>query len=558
MKTKTRLSLLLGAMLLLVSILAVVSLATIWRLRSEGMAVIKANYDSVSHMQAMHAVLDTVQDAARRQALLGELLAKQKTNITEHMERPATEALAKALDSLAADPAAVLPLRRAMARVFAVNLAAIESKALAQQELADRAVVWISFTATFAFLLAFTLFLSTPGLVVAPIRVLTEGIDRIASGHYDERITLNSKDEFGHLATRFNSMAAELQRWSNSNLSRIMAEKNRAEAVINSLRYPSIGVDEHQHILFMNHQAGELLGLDPGELVGMPVEEAGARNDLLAHILRSGGSTTFKAVLEGREQQFTVENSPISSGAERAGIVYTLYNVTPYLERDQAKTMFLATISHEMKTPLASTDIGLGLLERQQATRLTADQAAILSDLRKDHQRLVRIVSELLDMAQAETGRVRVSVAEHELSAIVHEAAGALQATAQARDILVEIRLKDHTQTVMADMDKATWSLINLLSNALRHAPRGSSVTIGSNVEDGHVQLCVADAGPGLAPDQLEHLFERFVPHATNGTGLGLSIAKELMRAMGGDITYRPGDPSGAVFCMHFADVPVH
>ena len=206
-----------------------------------------------------------------------------------------------------------------------------------------------------------------------------------------------------------------------------------------------------------------------------------------------------------------------------------------------------------MKTPLASTDIGLGLLERQQASRLTADQAAILSDLRKDHQRLVRIVSELLDMAQVETGRVRVEVGEHPLEAIVQEAVEAMRATAAAKRIRMDVRLERPKMSVKADADKAIWSLINLLSNALRHSPDRSTVTISSTVEGTGALLAVADQGPGLTDEQRAHLFEPFEPHAVGGTGLGLSISRDFMRAMGGDIALSSTSPQGSMFTIRFA-----
>lgn len=559
MKTKSRLYLLLGVMLLLVTALAIASLVTIWQMRGSGFAVIKANYNSITYMQAMVDVVDSDGDPAQRQARLNEQLALQQLNVTEPPERAATDRLATAVDAHGRapdDPEVMTELRRAIAGVLEVNRAAIVHKAEAQEQLGNRAVIWISFGATIAFVIAFTLFLSMPEFFVDPIRKLTEGIDRIAAGHYDERVALERKDEFGHMAERFNSMAAELERWSTSNLSQIMAEKARAEAVINCLRHPSIGVDDQERILFMNRQAAELLGVDPGELLGQPLAKAAAHNDLLAFIVQPQGSSTFKAVLNGREQQFTVDRTPIEADNNLLGTVYMLHNVTPYLERDEAKTMFLATISHELKTPLASTDIGLGLLERHQATQLTADQAAILGDLRKDHQRLVRIVSELLDMAQVETGRVRLEMGHHALGPLLREAVDALKATAVNRKVLLVVPPVEHALAVHADTEKAIWSLINIIGNALRHGPERATVTISCMPSADEVLVAVADQGPGLNPDQQAHLFERFAPHAGSGTGLGLSIARELMRAMGGDITFRNGSPSGSVFTLHFKAAP--
>ncbi|MBS1942606.1 MAG: HAMP domain-containing protein [Bacteroidetes bacterium] len=556
MKTKPRLYLLLGVMLLLVTALAITSLVTIWHMRGSGFAVIKANYNSIQYMQSMVDALDTEPDPAKQRTALEVQLALQQQNVTEAPERAATDRLVQAVSAFHRAPddlVALNELRRSISSVLEVNRAAIVEKAGTQEAVGNRAVIWISLGATLAFVIAFTLFLSMPEFFVEPIRKLTEGIDRIAAGHYDERVALQRNDEFGHMAVRFNSMAAELERWSTSNLSRIMAEKARAEAVINCLRHPSIGVDDHQRILFMNRQAAELLGVDAGELLGQEIGVAAQRNDLLGFILKANGSSNFKAVVGGHEQRFTVEATPIEADQATLGTVYMLHNVTPYLERDEARTMFLATISHELKTPLASSDIGLGLLERHQATQLTAYQAEIVSDLRKDHQRLVRIVSELLDMAQLETGQLRVQVAKHSLPGIIDAALESVHAAATARGMQLAVQLHSPLPYVTADADKATWSFINLLSNALRHGPANSTITIRSEAAGPNIRVTVADDGPGLTTEQQAHLFERFAPHGAAGTGLGLSIARELMRAMGGDITYQAGPRGGAEFILRFA-----
>lgn len=554
MNTRTRIYLSLGALTLLVMVIAIVSSTTIWRLQRDGRDLLQANYASIEHMQGLLENMTAAGDTAKINGDMRALLQAQQRNITESQEPDATGELRTALNTWMHErtDASAHALRASIDRVIAINRDAIVQKVSASEHAGERALLWITLTGTFCALLALSLLFGLPNQFLDPIRKLTEGIDRITQGQYRERVHLQRKDEFGFMAQRFNAMAGELERWENSNLARVMEEKARAEAVINSLRDPSIGLDDQDRILFMNQQAAELIGVQPSELVGRAVSEVAGQYDLLAYILRAQGSTTFKAVLGEREQQFTVENAPVHAGEDRIGTVYTLHNVTPYLERDQAKTMFLATISHELKTPLASTDLGLGLLERQQAAQLTADQSAIISDLRKDHQRLVRIVSELLDMAQVETGRVRVNAAAHDLNGIVRDAVDALRPTSEAKRIRVETDLGATPLIVHADAEKAVWALINLLSNAHRHAQADSTITVAGKASGTDVLLTVTDRGSGIAEAQLEHLFKRFTPHDPKGTGLGLSIAQDLMRAMQGDITLGSTGPEGTTFIMRF------
>lgn len=558
MRTKTRLSLWLGMLAFLVLVLGGVSLGTIWNMGSEGKDVLKANYNSIAYAQRMLEAIDLEEDTTERARTLVSELASQKANITEPGEAELTERLSQAIVAFRSSPGDIAntrEMRKHLNGVIDMNRAAIVRKAADAEDRADKAFVWISIAGTLCFLITFTLFLSLPERIAEPIRVLTEGIDRIAAGHYNERVELEGGGEFGHMADRFNAMASELERWENSNLARIMEEKARAEAVINSLRDASIGVDDQGAILFANRQALELLGLAEHDLVGRSAPEVAARNDLFRHVLSDKAATPFKAVLDGKEQYFIADTSPIQGRSRALGMVHTVRNITPFQERDQAKTHFLATVSHELKTPLASTDIGLGLLER--STWTTDDQRAILADLRKDHQRLVRIVSELLDLAQAESGNIKLHLSETRISGIVTNAMEAVKASALQKLIHFEVLTGKEERMVRADADKAVWVLVNLLSNAIKHSPAEGIITITSSQQESWEVLTVGDQGPGIPVDEQDNIFQRFAKgsSANQGTGLGLSIAREFMQAMGGSITYDRTAGSGATFSLHFRSV---
>lgn len=552
MKTKTRLTAWLGILTLLVLVLGGVSLGTIWNLGSEGKDVLKANYNSIDYAQRMLEALDQEEDTASRSRTLLTMLASQQANITERGEAELTAHLERSVHeyrSFPDDVAHIRMLRKDLNGIIDMNRAAIVAKAADAEHRADMAFIWISIAGTLCFAITFTLFLSLPERIAEPIRILTEGIDRIAAGHYSEPVELERNDEFGHMADRFNAMAAELERWKNSNLARVMEEKARAEAVINSLRDASIGLDDQGRILFMNRQALELCGLQEQDLLGQPAADVADRNDLLRHLLSAKASTPFKVVVDGRDQFYAAESAPIQGVNGLLGTVHTVRNITPFQERDQAKTMFLATISHELKTPLASTDIGLSLLERRPPE--SPEQAAIVADLRKDHQRLVRIVSELLDMAQVESGQLKLETAPHPLAPSVEEACSAVHGIAVSKGITVLNELPHGLPDALIDPERTAWVLVNLLGNAIRHAPMGSTVQVTGTANETSVQLVVSDAGPGIPPEFRDHLFQPFGAGAS-GTGLGLSIARRMMEAMGGSITAEAGTPGGTVIHLRF------
>ncbi len=557
MRTKARLTLALGALALLVFVLAAVSFATIWSLRGEGRGLLQANYMSIEYMQGMLAAVDGRADRSAGDRLRA-LLAKQQANITEGGEQQATTDLAEAVETWTrgnADPASTALLRQRIERIVDLNKEAILRRVAAAESKGENALVWIGLTGTFCALIALSMLFSIPEYIVDPIRRLTEGIDRIAQGHYGERVRLERTDEFGHMADRFNAMAAELERWQNSNLARTVEEKVRAEAVINSLQDASIGLDPQRVVLFANQRALDLLAMEAAHIVGRNADEVARTNDLLRALLEGHQQGPMKIVKDGREQYFLFEHQPIDRSGELLGTMIVLRNITPFEEKDRAKSYFLATISHELKTPLSSTDIGLSLLERQGAKGLTPEQVAIVADMRKDHQRLVRIVSELLDITQVETGNIRVNVAEHRVVDLLDEALAALKVTAQQKDILFARRPGDEGSVERADRDKAVWVLVNLLGNAVRHSPVRGVITIGITMDGAHVRLSISDQGPGIPAAEQSRLFSRFAPGAgpTHGSGLGLSIAREFMLAMGGGIMFEPSTNQGATFVLTFA-----
>ncbi len=556
MKTKARLYLSLGSLTALVFVLAAVSMTTIWQLRSEGRGLLKANYRSIEYMQDMLAVLESPDTVAADS--LVRLVDLQRKNITEDNEAEATEELAANVQQWRiskGDSVSSGALHRSIATITELNRNAIVRRASAAEAKGENALVWISLTGAFCAMIALSMLFSIPEHFMEPIRKLTEGIDRIAEGRYHERVELNRTDEFGHMAVRFNAMAAELERWGNSNLALIMDEKARAEAVINSLQDASLGLDEQGNILFANQQALDLLAMDTKELVGKPGTEAARTSDLLRVLLSGGRPGPLKIVKDGKEQFFTLEHLPIARGSERLGTVVVLRNVTPFEEKDRAKSHFMATISHELKTPLASTDIGLTLLERQLVAGHDPQSMAILADLRTDHQRLVRIVSELLDLTQVESGNIKVHPTDTSLDQLLHEALAAVKLAGQQKDLLFAVRNDHGDLHIRADADKAVWVLVNVLSNAVRHSPERGIVTIEATKEDDRVHLAISDQGPGIPAPTRTHLFERFTPgsHAHHGTGLGLSIAREFMQAMGGSIAYQPAPVEGATFILTFA-----
>jgi signal transduction histidine kinase len=221
-----------------------------------------------------------------------------------------------------------------------------------------------------------------------------------------------------------------------------------------------------------------------------------------------------------------------------------------------AKTNFLATISHELKTPLSSTDIALKLLSNEKIGPLNKEQQQLLNDLKGENQRLIKLVSELLDLSQAETGNINLNIMPVSLLDMVNYSISALKAPLQEKKLHVECKDITAEQVIKVDKEKASWVLINILSNAIRYSPEQSVITMQAHKHKGLLMLSIQDKGSGIPKEFQQNLFQRFykIPSATGtkSTGLGLSIAKEFMEAMNGKIYLDTNYTTGAKFNVEF------
>ncbi len=274
---------------------------------------------------------------------------------------------------------------------------------------ADKALTIILIISSLVFLVSFTFLLNFPSVITTPVNQLTAAIKAVGEKKYDQRIYIQNKDEFGNLANAFNEMAEKLEYFESSNLNKLMFEKSRAEAVINSLKDASIGIDKNDRILFANKQALQLLGLRSEEIVGKNVSDISRRNELFRYLMEDENSTTFKAVIDNRENFFTKEVLELGEG-ETKNKVIVLKNITSYKELDVAKTNFIATVSHELKTPLASSDFSLKLLLDERTGTLSDSQKKLIENLKDDNSRMLKILSELLNMSQVESGRIQLNI----------------------------------------------------------------------------------------------------------------------------------------------------
>ncbi|MBC7830205.1 MAG: HAMP domain-containing protein [Chitinophagaceae bacterium] len=530
---------------LLLALVAGISIFYFNKQISGSREILKDNYESIEYGKNMlQALNDWDRNPTQSSQLFEKNLKSQEDNITEPGEGEMTSRVRKSFEALILKPglsSTVSAIRSEINKIIEINLHAISKKNELYQQAAENAKVVITLIITFCLLLGFTFITNFPGLIAGPIVKLTEGFRAIANKNYSERIHLNRKDEFGEMAEAFNNMAERLDEYEHSNISKIMFEKRRAETVINSLKDASIGIDNNGVILFANQQALQLLSLREADIVGQKQEEVMKRNDLFRFLLNSDNSMPFKVVVNDKENYFTKEIIDIRQEQEKLGNVIILEDITPFKEKDVAKTNFIATISHELKTPLASSDFSLKLLEDERIGKLSTEHRELVQNLKLDNQRMLRILSELLDLSQVESGKIMLNVEPVQPKEIIEKAIQTVTAAAKEKSIHIHIELNEEVVPIMADADKITWVLNNFLSNAIRYSPAGTDIVIAARPAGAKmIEISVTDKGPGIDPSLHQKVFDRFFKVPGNeeikSSGLGLAISKEFIENMSGEI----------------------
>lgn len=524
------------------------------KLKAEAKAVLEDNYESLSYCHTMQEQLNRIETNYTQSInQFEEVLQKQQDNITEKGEGKATANLKTYFNKIKSGDTTkrnMQLIQNEIQRILVLNMNAIEIKNTKAQKTADKALTIIIALAGVVFLISFTFVVNFPSVVTNPINSLAEAITEIGNKNYNYRIHLNRKDEFGKLADAFNGMAERLSYFESSNLNKLMFEKTRAEAVINSLKDASIGIDKNNNVLFANQQALQLLELNAAEAVGKSVSDISSRNDLFKFLVDNDVSIPFKIVVENKENYFVKEVIEVAQGDANNKVI-VIKNITSFKELDVAKTNFISTISHELKTPLASSDFSLKLLEDERISALTSEQKELIANLKDDNQRMLKILSELLNMSQVEAGKIQLNVQKVNPIQIIENAIHAVSGNAKEKEIKVVNTSAQNLPCIDADADKTTWVLNNFLTNAIKYSYTNSTIEVEASKQNGSVLFSVKDYGPGIDKEYINRLFERYfqVPGSKEkGTGLGLAISKEFVEAQEGRIWVESEIGKGSVF----------
>ena len=258
-------------------------------------------------------------------------------------------------------------------------------------------------------------------------------------------------------------------------------------------------------------------------------------------------------LLATQAMQAGAQDYLVKGQIETRGLLRALRYSVERKRLERLKDEFVSTVSHELRTPLTSMSASLGLL-MGNAANLPDVAVRLLAIAHRSSQRLIRLVSDILDIEKMESGRIVFKFGRVEVRPLIGQAIEANRGFAEAAG--VRIRLEDACAVcdVRADPDRLAQVVTNLLSNAIKFSPADNEVVVAIENGTDVVRISVRDHGPGISADFKPHIFERFAQvDATNarrkgGTGLGLSIVKQIVDRLSGEVGFADAPGGGTIF----------
>ena len=596
----------------LLTILGVAGFLLLYQLCKRIDVILRENYDSVLYMESLNEAVERIdsglqfalagqEDLGRRQYAenwkgLLENLGKEQSNITLPGEgelvssltdltqkyREMTEAFFAATGEKERKDlyfhengkpgllALFNRIKEVAGKILRLNQENMEEASRHARRTADASMVWFGIALAATAFLAFLAGLHMVRTVLQPIQAITESARAIGAGNLDQVVPIVSGDELGQLAQAFNSMARQLRGYRQSQQARLLRLQQTSQAAIDALPHPVLVVDPAGQVELANPAMQRVLAVLPpstAQRSPIPWQPPESLRQPLTDALAEQRSYTpegFDRAISLRdgalERLYLPRILPIHDGeGATLGAALVLEDITRFHLLDEVKSNLVATASHELKTPLTSLRLAVHILLEESVGPLTPKQLELLLDARDNMERLLDMINNLLDLARLQEASRKLRLTLEEPGTILQQVADGIGPRAADKHIALVVQIPPSTPQISVDRAEIEHALTNLLDNALQHSERGAKIELSLQATDRRVCFVVTDHGPGIAPEYMPHLFEKFfrVPgqKPVEGTGLGLAIVREIATAHGGDVSCISHPGEGTTFRLELPSV---
>lgn len=388
--------------------------------------------------------------------------------------------------------------------------------------------------------------------LIQPILKLIDVIQQIRGGKLEFKLEPPSGDEIGDLTEELKMMMIRLQRYESMNIDMIIAEKKKSESIVESISEAIIVTDKYSNIILINRIAEEIFEVNPEEVLNKNIKDVINNNKICEWIQKvintkkplSIDTTPYIALGKGEEKKYyRPKLTPMLNPAgEILGVVTILQDVTRFKELDRLKSDFMATISHEFRTPLTSISMSIDILNQEILGPLSDKQKELLQSTNEDLKRLRKMAKELLELSRLEAGREIVNKEISSVKEIIDFTIKPLWLPYQNKGVALIIDIEEELPKIFVDKVQISTVLTNILNNALKYTNSGGTVTINVSKEEDNILFKITDTGRGIPEEHINMIFDKFyqfkesVESTPGSVGLGLAISKEIVESYNGRI----------------------
>lgn len=390
-----------------------------------------------------------------------------------------------------------------------------------------------------------------------PIERLSAAADQIGRGDFNIALPPPPIAELSSLSRRFGLMAQALHEFKQTNVEALVNGQQRLQALLDSIDDGLLIVDrdgrlEHANPVAQRQLAweNEHLGSTLGEALGYPQLDNAARKVLDDKPL-SDPPEDLVIEADGERRLLAWRISPVSHhDGSISGAVMVLHDVTDQRTFERVRNEFVLRASHELRTPVTGMQMAFSLLRERLRYPADSRESDLFDTVHEEMQRLVRLINDLLNFSRYQSGQQKLELEQCDVPELLEAARQRFEVNAAEQDVQLKLELQQPLPTLMLDRQQIERVLDNLLSNALRHTPKGGEVRLLARHHGERLILSVEDNGEGIPYSQQARIFEPFVQigRRRGGAGLGLALCKEIAQLHGGRIGVHSRIGHGTIF----------
>ncbi len=390
-----------------------------------------------------------------------------------------------------------------------------------------------------------------------PIERLSAAADQIGRGDFNISLPTPPIAELSSLSRRFGLMAQALHEFKQTNVEALVNGQQRLQALLDSIDDGLLIIDrdgrlEHANPVAQRQLAweNEHLGSTLGEALGHPELDKAARQVLDDKSLTDPPEDLIIEA-DGERRLLAWRISPVSHhDGSISGAVMVLHDVTDQRTFERVRNEFVLRASHELRTPVTGMQMAFSLLRERLRYPAGSRESDLFDTVHEEMQRLVRLINDLLNFSRYQSGQQKLELEQCDIPELLEAARQRFEVAAAEQDVQLKLELQQPLPTLMLDRQQIERVMDNLLSNALRHTPKGGEVRLLARHHGERMILSVEDNGEGIPYSQQARIFEPFVQigRRRGGAGLGLALCKEIAQLHGGRIGVHSRIGHGTIF----------